>query len=113
MPFIQVKTNTAISSETETALKADLGQAISLLPGKSENWLMIDFAPEAHLWFRGTDAPAVIAEVSVVGSFSGGDYQKLTAELCRIFSSRLPVPSDRIYVKYSEVPFWGWNGSNF
>lgn len=113
MPLIQVKTNTVLSPETETILKSELGKAISLIPGKNENWLMVNFQPESHLWFRGTNDPAVLAEVSVFGASSKDAYDRLTAELCRIFKERLSVPSDRIYVKYAETPYWGWNGSNF
>ena len=34
MPFINVKTNTAVSKEKEIALKTALGQAITAIPGK-------------------------------------------------------------------------------
>ncbi|MBQ1519226.1 MAG: hypothetical protein IIZ53_05155, partial [Ruminococcus sp.] len=30
-----------------------------------------------------------------------------------ILTDQLGISSDRIYVKYSEVANWGWNGSNF
>ena len=37
----------------ETALKAELGRAISLIPGKSESSLMIQFSDCCRLWFGG------------------------------------------------------------
>lgn len=40
MPFIEVKTNQKINDKT--LLKQELGQAITAIPGKSENWLMIE-----------------------------------------------------------------------
>ena len=36
MPFINVKTNVKISRENEVAIKTMLGEAIALIPGKSE-----------------------------------------------------------------------------
>ncbi|MFR5773050.1 MAG: hypothetical protein ACLUE7_07155 [Lachnospirales bacterium] len=39
MPFINVKTNVKISKENEVAIKTMLGEAIALIPGKSENHL--------------------------------------------------------------------------
>ena len=61
MPFINVKTNTAVSDTAEQAMKRQLGQAIEALPGKSEAWLMVNFEPEARLWFAGSDDAAAMA----------------------------------------------------
>ena len=41
MPFINSKVNVPLTEEVKEALKTKLGQAISLIPGKSENWLMV------------------------------------------------------------------------
>ena len=41
MPFINSKVSVSMSKEKKDAVKAKLGQAISLVPGKSENWLMV------------------------------------------------------------------------
>lgn len=43
MPYIHTKVSNEISPEQEKSLKTQLGEAISLLPGKSEQWLMLDF----------------------------------------------------------------------
>ena len=53
MPFIHVKTNVPVSSEKEQALKAALGQAIAIIPGKSERWLMVEIDRNAGYGFRG------------------------------------------------------------
>ena len=53
MPFINSKISTSVSAEQEQALKTRLGQAISIVPGKSENWLMLGFEPNYNLYFRG------------------------------------------------------------
>ena len=49
MPFINSKISTSVSAEQEQALKTRLGQAISIVPGKSENWLMLGFEPNYNL----------------------------------------------------------------
>ena len=62
MPFINVKANIPISDSAEQAMKRQLGQAIEALPGKTEAWLMVNFEPEARLWFAGSDdAAAMVA----------------------------------------------------
>ena len=53
MPCIQWKTSAAISAEQEKELREALGEAIALIPGKSESWLMLEFEPERRMAFRG------------------------------------------------------------
>ena len=43
MPFIDSKVTVKMTEEKKEAVKAKLGEAISLIPGKSENWLMVGF----------------------------------------------------------------------
>ncbi len=112
MPFINTKVNVSISQEQEQTLKTQFGQAITLI-GKSEPWLMLNFDDNCKLWFKGSDAPAAIMEVSLYGKASSAAYDALTGRLTEILSSVLSVPSSRIYVKYSEIAYWGMGGSNF
>lgn len=112
MPFINTKTNVPVSKEKEIAVKNRLGQAISLLPGKSENWLMVGFEPETSLYFRGNgDQNIAFVEVSVYGSASKAACDKLTAAITDILREELDI--EQVYIKYGEVEIWGFNGSNF
>ena len=104
MPFINVKANIPISDSAEQAMKRQLGQAIEALPGKTEAWLMVNFEPEARLWFAGSDDAAAMVEVSA---------DALTARVCDVIAGALGIAENRIYVKYAETPLWGWNGANF
>ena len=113
MPFIQIKTNVEISRETEILLKAELGKAITVIPGKTENGLMIQFEPQSRLWFGGSDAPALIAVVSVFGTPTREAYQAFTAAATKTLSDLLNIPADRIYIKYDETAHWGRGGNNF
>lgn len=113
MPFINVKTNSAVSKDREVSIKSALGQAITAVPGKSENWLMVEIEPERKLYFKGTDAPAAMVEVSVFGSADSSAFSELTNRICVILNSELGIDSSRIYVKYEATSEWGWNGSNF
>jgi len=113
MPFINVMTNTSITSEKKNSIKSALGNAITAIPGKSESWLMVGINPDYTLFFKGDDAPAAMVEVSVFGSANQSAYNKLTAEICDILSGELGIAPARIYVKYSETSNWGWNGGNF
>lgn len=114
MPFINSKVSVKITEEQETELKSRLGQAISLIPGKSESWLMTGFEDNYHLYFKGDNSePTAFVEVSVYGNPDPDGFSKLTTEISKIFGEVLGIAANRIYVKYSATTDWGWNGSNF
>ncbi len=111
MPFINSKVTVKMSEEKKEAVKKKFGEAISLIPGKSENWLMVGFEDEYDLYFQGNkDAESAFVEVSVYGNASPSVCDALTGTICEIFESELSIPKERIYVKYQEVENWGWNG---
>ncbi|MCI8387406.1 MAG: hypothetical protein HFE63_02930 [Clostridiales bacterium] len=114
MPYINFKTSAQLTAEKETELKAELGRAISIIPGKSETYLMVEIQDNAHLWLGGDDsAPAAMVDVKIFGHAKPSDFSSLTAEICRISKSKLGISPSRVYVTYAEVENWGWNGSNF
>ena len=114
MPFINVKTTASVSDAKCEAIKSGLGRAISVIPGKSEAWLMVGIEPEAKIWFRGdASSDSAMVTVAVLGALSQRDSEKMTSEITEILSDELAISPDRIYVSYSEHDKWGWNGSNF
>lgn len=115
MPYICTKVSTPLSNEKEVAIKSQLGAAISAFPGKSENWLMCEFASDCKLWFKGTnDKPTAFVEVSIFGGEAPSlSYDTMTSKITAILESELSIPADRIYVKYESSQHWGYNGSNF
>ena len=113
MPFINVKTNAAVTADKETAIKTALGQAITAIPGKSESWLMVGIEPEYKLYFQGTDAPAAMVEVSLYGKASNNALNVLTSHITGVMLDVLGIPTNRVYVSYMCTEDWGWNGSNF
>lgn len=114
MPFIDSKVSVAISEAQEKQLKEGLGRAISLIPGKSEAWLMTGFEDNYHLYFRGENSqPMAFVEVKVFGQENASAFEALTAEITKLFGEVLGIAADHIYIKYEAVSNWGWNGGNF
>lgn len=114
MPYIQVRTSVSITPEQEVELKKRIGEAISLLPGKSEGWLMVEFIDNCRLYFQGNaDKPSAFIEVRLYGKAAETAYNDLTSALSAMITEQLEIPLDRIYVRYQETPYWGWNGHNF
>ena len=114
MPFIISRTNRSISREQEQQLKNRLGKAICLVPGKSEQYLMLGFEDNCRLWLRGDDSqPMAYVEAAIWGNEAHLGYDAFTAEVTRIFHDVLGIQPDCIYIRYSDIPDWGVAGHNF
>ena len=114
MPFIDTKTTKIITKEQEKELTRAFGEAITLIRGKSEEWLMLNFTDNCRMAFRSdSETDSAILEVKIFGKATDGEYSALTSKLCEIMSSVLGIRKDRIYVKYEEIDVWGYNGFNF
>lgn len=112
MPFIELKTNQNID-DIKDALKSELGNAITAIPGKSENWLMVELEGNKTMYFQGNDEPCAMFEIAVFGKASDDAYDDLTKHICKISEKYLNVSPGRTYIKYSEIEHWGYNNFNF
>lgn len=114
MPFINTKINCSISDQQKSILKEELGKAISLIPGKSQEWLMLGFEDDYSLYFKGKDYEKLAyVDVKLFGKAEKAAYNELTAAICNIYNTILGIPKECIYITYEEISNWGWNGRNF
>ena len=114
MPYINTTTTKTISKEQQTALTQEFGKAIELIPGKSEEWLMLSFRDEARMAFRGDSMrDCAMLEVEIFGSATDASLGRLTKALCETVNRVLGIDTDRVYVKYEKIDTWGYDGSNF
>ena len=114
MPYIRTTVSTPLTEENKTNLNSKLGEAIALIPGKSESWLMLSFEDNMSMYFKGDNsAEYAYLEVSIFGSTSDAAYDRLTAALSEIINEELGIERSNIYIKYEEADHWGWNGNNF
>lgn len=114
MPFIESKVSVKTTEEQQKKLKERLGQAIAIIPGKSESWLMVNLQDEQMMYFRGDDSePIAFICVNIYGSSDPAAFEKMTGELTRIYGDLFGIAPDHMYIKYAASTDWGWNGSNF
>ena len=113
MPFIDSKLTVTLTAEKKEAIKQKLGKAVSILH-KGETYLMVGFQEGYELYLGGKKLEkGAYVEVSLFGSASSSDYDKMTGEICRILSEEAGIPASSVYVTYHGLKDWGWNGSNF
>lgn len=114
MPFINVKTNVSLDNGSKKAIENKLSDAISLIPGKSDKYLMLAVEDGISMMFhRDGETPAAMVEVKIFGSSTKDAYTRLTKEICDILSAEAGVDGSSCYVKFEEVALWGYNGFMF
>ncbi|MCR4694596.1 MAG: hypothetical protein K5773_04695 [Pseudobutyrivibrio sp.] len=114
MPFINSKVSVKMTEAQEVELKTRLGQAIAVIPGKSEDWLMTSFEDNCHLYFKGDNSePMAFVDVRIYGGEDSAAFAKMSGEICKIFGDVLGIKADHIYITYMPYRNWGWNGDNF
>lgn len=114
MPFINVMVSTDVTKEQEIAVKTKIGRAISVFPGKSEVYLMVNITPNCRLYFGGkNDTPVAMGEMKIFGKATREYCEKFTEEFCKIMEEELKIPRDKTYITYQGIENWGYNGFNF
>lgn len=114
MPFIETKVNVKISEDQEKRLKAGLADAIACFPGKSETWLMLQFEDQCRMYFKGEkEKPMAFLAVDIMGKIDPPSSAKMTAKICDLMQEVLSIDPSCVYVKYTGIENWGWNGGNF
>ena len=113
MPYIDAKTTLSLSSEQKEELKSEFGKLITTL-NKPESYLMVSIEDSADLWFGGSklEKGAFVA-VSLLGNAPSDLYDKMTGKICEMLESKYDIPGSAVYVTYTPVNDWGWNGRNF
>ncbi|MFL0197569.1 phenylpyruvate tautomerase MIF-related protein [Clostridium sp. WILCCON 0269] len=114
MPYINSKLTVELSPKQREDLKSKLGEIISAIPGKSEEWLMVSFDDDKTIYFRGKEMDkAAFVEVKIFGTTEREYKNKVTDLICSLYEKELNIPKDSIYITFSEVSDWGFNGTLF
>jgi hypothetical protein len=110
--MITLTTAAKITPERETILRQGLGQAIALIPGKSEAHLMLSFNGGVPTAFQGEKRDCAFYEVRIFGTTDPKNYVPLTNAICKLTETALNVSAANTYIQYDECANWGHNGSN-
>ncbi|MCD8026736.1 MAG: hypothetical protein LUF33_07405 [Clostridiales bacterium] len=114
MPFINVKTNVRLDDMKKQSILKQLSKSITLIPGKSEEYVMCAVEDNIPMIFHGESAqPIAMVEVSILHSAPKHAYESLTAELCKIMQTEAGVDGGNCYVKFAETEYWGVNSFMF
>ena len=114
MPYLKIQTNQAIAAEQASQFIKSASQLVAEDLGKPERYVMVALEPPVPMIFAGSDAPAVFMELKSIG-LPEAKTPKLSESLCKLVSSQLGVPADRVYIEFQDAPrkMWGWDSGTF
>ena len=111
MPFVVSRVNLPISEEQEQALKARLGKAIELVPGKNENHLLLQIEDSCRLWLRGDNRrPMGYLTVSIFGNESHAGYREFSAAVTEIYRELFEIAPEDFYIQFEDITAWAVRG---
>lgn len=114
MPFIRSKVNVPVSKEQERKLKEGLGKAIARVPGKSEQYLMLKFEDNSHLYFQGrNDFPIAYIEAALFGNEMHYGYDEFVSDVTKLYEEVLGIPKETVFIRFEDIPDWAEGGMNF
>ena len=114
MPYINSTLTLKLTDKMTETLKSKLGEIISEIPGKSEEWLMVGFKDDHTLFFRGDKKEtAAFVEIKIFGTADRKYKEIITSKVSTLFEEELHIPKDSIYIVFDEIKDWGWNGNMF
>ena len=107
MPFIDVKASCPITPEQEAGLKTQLGQAIAMLPGQTEESLMLRFTGQCRMWHAGAqNGPIVMVEAAIYGSAPSQAVQSFGSFTVKLLKETLDART--VYFNLRQSTDWAW-----
>lgn len=111
MPYIAVSTSKTVTNTQKANVIARLGEKISVIPGKTEEKLMIEISGEKTMAFAGKQRELAYVDVKCYGTVKFSDKKAFTEEVFKIIEEELSLPTDAIYLSFGEFETWGTMGS--
>jgi phenylpyruvate tautomerase PptA (4-oxalocrotonate tautomerase family) len=114
MPYLNLKTNVAITPEQSPPLLTELSKLMAQTTGKPERYVLVELMENKAMLFAGTNEPLAYLECKSIG-LTSVQAKTLSASISKALKDNLHINSERVYIEFSNCPgeFWGWNGSTF
>jgi phenylpyruvate tautomerase PptA (4-oxalocrotonate tautomerase family) len=110
MPYIQVTIGQKLSALQKETLKSELGRLIAIIPGKSEQSLIVNIQDGPSLYMGGTEVPSVYIDLRIYGKTDPEVKKRFTREIFTLITREFAIPAARQYLTISEHDHWGYEG---
>ena len=111
MPLVKLAVSIPVADNQREVLLSAISKAVAEVTGKPERYMMV-VLESAAVMLAGQSGPGAYADVRAIGGLTPETNGRLSKEICRVLDQRLGIPSDHVYITYTEVAAtnWGHNG---
>ena len=111
MPLINLQVTGQLSPRDKDNVTKELGQLISLMPGRSEKYLMVGYIDGCTHYLVGERLErAAFMELRLLGRESEAGQEAFVVAAQAAISKLLDIPIGNIYSNILEMPHWGARG---
>jgi len=112
MPYIHITTSKTLDSVQKEQIKSELGKLVLIIPGKSEEVLMVAFCDGAKLFYAGKNKEnAAFVAINTHGSCGFDEKKRLTEEVFALMQKVVGVAKENMFLTISEYSHWGFQGN--
>ena len=79
--------------------------------GKSEAVLMLDIEDGHDMYFAGERRECAYVNVALYTAAPFAAKSEFASAVCEMLEREIGIPSDDVYLTFSEYPNWCWGGS--
>jgi phenylpyruvate tautomerase PptA (4-oxalocrotonate tautomerase family) len=114
MPLLKITTNQAIEGSKRSTLLQTASKSVADMLGKPERYVMVVIENNPDMSFAGEMTPLAYLELKSIG-LPADRTTELSNFLCALIADQLQIPTDRIYIEFSDAErhLWGWNSATF
>lgn len=106
MPYLHVKIGKPMDAAQVDALRHELEQMISILPGKNADNCMIHIEPDCAMYMQGAKNPCVFAELRLYKASPDEKKLAFVQAFSELLRSSLGIPESFIYMNILEMDHW-------
>jgi hypothetical protein len=111
MPYIAINTNLNISETQKEMIKTEFGYLITIIPGKTESLLMIDFSECRTIYKAGSKVSGVFIDLRLFHKSEFEVKKIFTEKTIEMIHQKLAVLKENIFLTIMEFDNWGSGGA--
>lgn len=114
MPCLIIKTNLSLDKQVKNDYCLSASAKTAAILGKPESYVMTLIEDQINMSMSGTTAPTAYVELKSI-NLPEDQTTELSNQLCNHIGALLTIPSNRIYIEFSNAQrhLWGWDNKTF
>ncbi|MCD8349304.1 MAG: hypothetical protein LUC93_01665 [Planctomycetaceae bacterium] len=108
MPFIRISFSKAFEREQTLRAKQELGRLVSILKGKDESKLMLDFRHSPCMFFRGDDlANGAFVDCRLYGPIPNDEKKAFSEGVFAALREIYAIDPADVFIAFTHYDDWG------